>query len=410
MNLNRKTIIIVIAGTAAIVLIALGILWYANRSNETKTVKNLFGILPQIGGGGGDGGATNNSQPITNNGEGAPEGNETGGETVDEIAPEDNLLQIVKKAILGATLTANGDKIIYYVRAGGKLEMVDFSGGTPEQISPLTIVGMFDVVWQKAKRRNIVSYLEETTIKRFINATATTSVVFLPEGIRLFDFSPDSRSLAYLLQKNGATQLITATEEGKNPKVVFETPISDFSLLWIAPKKILLQSAPSNRAPSIIYLFDTGTKTLEKIFSDIRGSMTIASPDGNTILTSFVENNGRIALTLTNQKGENGRTVAPATLAEKCIFTKDAKTLYCAISQESADLPAQQQAGLPDEWLRGDTALQDQFVRIPINTLTAEALSDKTKIDAINLFLSPDGQYLFFQDKNDLTLWRLKIP
>lgn len=399
MNLNRKTIILVIAGTAAVVLIALGILWRTSRSNETKTVKNLFGILPQIGGGGGS--TTDNSQPTTNNNKDATGGSETGDETADGEALEAALLQIVKKSIWGATLTADGGRIIYYVRAGGKLETVDFAGGTPEQISPLTIVGIFDVVWQKAKRYNIVSYLEETTVKRFISATATTSIVFLPDGVRSFNFSPDSRSLAYLLQKSEMTQLVTAAEDGKNPRVALETAIPDFSLVWIAPKKILLQSTPSNKSSGVAYLFDTGTKTLEKIFSGVRGNMTIASHDGNALLTSFIENDGRAALLLTNQKGENARMVAPATLAEKCVFAKNAKTLYCAISQESADLP--------DGWLRGDLALQDQFVRIPLETLTAEAVSDKTQIDAINIFLSPDEQYLFFQDKNDLTLWRLRL-
>lgn len=395
MNLNRKTLILVITGTAAVVLLTLGILWYANRSDKTRTVKNLFGILPQVGERGGD--TTDNQPPTTDN-----NGTDDQQPTIDtEEITEAELVQIVKKPILGAALTTNGDRIIYYVRAGGKLETIDFSGETPEQISPLTIVGMFDVVWQKAKRRNIVSYLEDVNVKRFINVVATTSVVFLPEGARSFDFSPDSRSLAYLLPRGGATQLIMAAEDGKSPRVMFETAIPDFALLWIAPKKILLQSAPSNQAPGVVYLFDTGTKTLEKIFSGIRGNMTTASPDGIALLTSFTENDGQIALSLTNQRGENPKTITPATLAEKCIFTKDAKTLFCAISQNEINLP--------DAWLRGDTALKDQFVRIPIDTLIAETLSDKTQLDAINLFLSLDGQYLFFQDKNDLTLWRLKL-
>lgn len=402
MTINRKTLILVIGGTAAVILIALGVLWYINRPDKTKTVKNLFGILPQIGesGGGGGGGGDTTIPPGGIEEEGGT-GGETDGEIDGEEAVETELLQIVKKPILGATLTADGGKIIYYVRSGGKLEMIDFSGGAAEQVSPLTIVGMFDVVWQDAKRRSVVSYQEGTTVKRFINTTATTGVVFLPKDIRSFDFSPDSRSLAYLLPKGDATQLITATEDGKTPRVVFETPIPDFSLLWIAPKKILLQSAPSNQSPGIVYLFDTGTKALEKIFGTIRGNMTIASPDGAALLTSFVGEDGRIALALTNQKGEIPKTITPPTLAEKCVFTKDAKTILCAIPQNDADLP--------DAWLRGDMALQDQFVRIPPDTLVAEGISDKTQIDAINLFLSPDEQYLFFQDKNDLTLWRLKL-
>lgn len=401
MNLNRKTLFLVIAGTAVLVLLAFAVLWYINRPDKAKTVRNLFGILPQAGapvGGGGvevsppAGGETS----ITGGEEG--DGGEVGGEEIAEV----ELLQIVKKPVLGATLTADGAKIMYYARSGGKLESVDFSGENQEQISPLTIVGMFDVVWQKAKRKSIVSYSEDAAVKRFINTTATTGVVFLPEAVRSVDFSPDSRSLAYLLRKGDVTQLVIATEDGKKPSVAYETPISDFSLLWLAPKKILLQSAPSNKAPGIAYLFDTGTKALEKIFSGMSGAMTIASPDGNSLLSSFMQDNGSIALSLANQKGENGRAITPATFAEKCVFAKDAKTLYCAVSQNQA-------ADLPDAWLRGDVAPEDQFVKIPMDTLIAEAISDKTQFDAINLFLSPDGKYLFFQDKNDLTLWRLKL-
>lgn len=401
MNLNRKTLFLVVAGTAMLVLIVFGVLWYANRPDKTKTVRNLFGILPQVGAPSGGGSGVEVSPPAGGGtaitGEEGTGGALSGGEEI----PEPELLQIVKKPVLGATLAADGAKIMYYARSGGKLESVDFSGENQEQISPLTIVSMFDVVWQKAKRKSIVSYSEDAGIKRFINTTATTSVVFLPEGARSADFSPDSRSLAYLLRKSDVTQLVIASEDGKKPAVVYETPIADFSLSWIAPKKILLQSAPSNRVPGIAYLFDTGTKTLEKIFSGALGAMTIASPDGNSLLTSFMSNNESIALSLINQNGENGMTVTPATLAEKCVFAKDAKTLYCAVSQNGTDLP--------DAWLRGDVALEGQFMKIPTNTRIAEAISEKTPFDAINLFLSPDGQYIFFQDKNDMTLWRLTL-
>lgn len=393
MNLNRKILFLIIAGTALLVLIVFGVLWYINinRPDETKTVRNLFGILPQTGAPR-SGGIIGGKQPTTNNRQPTTDGLKT---------EEAELVQIVKKSILGATLTADGAKIMYYARSGGKLESVDFSGETQEQISPLTIVGMFDIVWQGAKRRSVVSYLEEANVKRFINETATTSVVFLPEGIRSLGFSPDSRSLAYLLQKDETTQLIITTENGKKPFVAYETSIPDFSLLWIAPQKILLQSAPSNHAAGIIYLFDTATKTLEKIFSGIRGGMTTASPDGATLLTSFIGSDGRAVLSLVNQKGENARLITPATMSEKCVFTKNAKTIYCAVSQDAPELP--------DAWLRGDTALEDRFIRIPLHTLAAETISNKTELDAINLFLSPDEQYLFFQNKNDLSLWRLKL-
>lgn len=400
MNLNRKTLLLVIAGTALLVLIAFGVLWYMNRPDKTKMVRNLFGILPQTGERG-DGGSQevlppSGNETLTGGGEGGVDGDNEIKETT-----EAELLQIIKKPILGATLSADNAKIMYYTKSGGKLEAVDFSGETQEQISPLTIVGIFDVVWQNAKRHSVISYLDSANAKRFINETATTGVVFLPEGIRSAVFSPDSRSLAYLLRKSEITQLITATETGGKPQVVYETLVPDFSLLWIAPKKILLQSAPSSHVAGIVYLFDTGTKTLEKIFSDIRGGMTIASPDGAALLTSFIGGDGRGALSLTNQKGENAQSITPATMSEKCVFTKDAKTIYCAVSQDAQELP--------DAWFRGDIALEDQFMRIPADTLVAEVISDKTQFDATNLFLSPDGKYLFFQDKNDLTLWRLKL-
>lgn len=403
MNLNRKTLFLVIAGTALLVLLVFGVLWYINRPDATKTVRNLFGILPQTGAPtGGDGGvdvsSPAGSETSVTGGEEEIGGALPGGEEVSEA----ELLQIVKKPILGATFTADNAKIMYYARSGGKLEMVDFSGSAEEQISSLTIAGMFDAIWQKAKRRSVVSYSEDAAAKRFINTTATTGVVFLPEGVRSFDFSSDSRSLAYLLRKGEITQLVIAAEDGKRPAVAYETPVPDLSLLWIAPKKILLQSAPSHKTPGIVYLFDTGTKVLEKVFSGVLGAVTIASPDGNALLTSFMQDNGSIALLLTNQKGENGRTITPATMSEKCVFTKDAKHLYCAVSQNQA-------ADLPDAWLRGDAALEDQFMKIPMDTRIAEAISAQTQFDAINLFLSPDGQYLFFQDKNDLTLWRLKL-
>jgi hypothetical protein len=82
--------------------------------------------------------------------------------------------------------------------------------------------------------------------------------------------------------------------------------------------------------------------------------------------------------------------------------------LYCGIPlQGIAD-------GEPDAWYKGISHYADRLWKFNVDVDFANIITDPKKefnvdIDAENLFLSPNEDYLFLENKNDLTLWALKL-
>ena len=65
---------------------------------------------------------------------------------------------------------------------------------------------------------------------------------------------------------------------------------------------------------------------------------------------------------------------------------------------------------MPDEWYKGAVSFSDAIVEIDAATSqTKTLLENEADVDLISPFVSPDGKYLFFQNKKDGTLWRLML-
>ena len=109
----------------------------------------------------------------------------------------------------------------------------------------------------------------------------------------------------------------------------------------------------------------------------------------------------------------------PITLPEKCDGVNG--VFVCATPKS---IPAETLSGyetvFPDSWYQGDIAFED--VVIMVNAATGEKrlllssdqdeirlLSDNTLFDVIHPHLTPDGEFFFFVNKYDLSLWMLRV-
>lgn len=406
-ELNIKKIIIY--GVAGLIILGAigGLIYYFLLRSTPTTPQTGFGTLPTISGrsanGSNSGGAT---QP---GGAGGQIFNATttptGTLNIGTTTP-DALTQIIKKPILAPTLSAKKDAILYYARQGGKAESVDFNGENMAQISNLTILNMIDSAWRPSKEKSIVSYLDNETKKTFVMAVATTTqTAFLPETTAGTSWSPDGKSIAYLTRQNNTVSFFISGSSGKSGKFIFSPIIPDFSIQWIAKNKILFVTKPSGIAPSTAYLFDTGTQSFSKIFDRIFGLIVSASSDGKLLLTTKADTAGGKPNTLiSNFDGSGARALPFVTMPEKCVFDPKNINLFCAIPRNISIFEI-----LPDDWYMGKGFFSDSIVMINVKTFIATALTPPLPIDAINPFISPQEDFLFFQNKKDYSLWRLKL-
>ena len=115
-------------------------------------------------------------------------------------------------------------------------------------------------------------------------------------------------------------------------------------------------------------------------------------------------------MTLVAQNRQTGSVSnLSSSLAEKCVWSvKNPDLVYCGIPSNNIG------PGEPDNWYRGMTHFSDRIWFFNTKLNTSEILAEpesffNVKIDLIEPRLSPKEDYLIFENKNDLSLWALKM-
>jgi len=317
-------------------------------------------------------------------------------------ALEARLIRLTDFPVISAALNKNEDKIFFYKKEGGDLFSSDFKGENKEKVSNLTIIGISEAMWSPLKDRAAVFYLDQETKKGFLHL-GTSSVAVLPQDIHSFSWSPDGKSLAYLIKRNSEADLIIADSSGKNPKTVFRTPLVETNLQWITTDKIAFETAPSGLTEGFLFLYSRGSGTLNKIISGF-GITSLWSPDGKKIITASTKAEGKnLNTVLYDSSGQEIWTPALTTLPEKCAWFS-AKELICAVPRSISP-----RAIWPDGYLRGEIFTSDRVVILDSDKKTIQEIFNEGNFDITNLLITKDQSYLVFADRRDGTLWSLKL-
>jgi hypothetical protein len=97
------------------------------------------------------------------------------------------------------------------------------------------------------------------------------------------------------------------------------------------------------------------------------------------------------------------------TLADKCVWgNKDKKVVYCAVPKSISN------NNYPDAWYQGVASFSDNFWRIDIEKGTTDIIyqtgvNEDVSVDAMDLRINEDDNFIIFTDKNNLSLWGLQI-
>ncbi len=264
----------------------------------------------------------------------------------------------------------------------------------------------------------IMRYLKEDgeTIQTFVGSlpkemlggdgegSAEIKGSFLQSGIRDISLSPDGSKMFYLFDSGeNASGIMLNFATGKKAQI-FSSPFTEWLSFWPANNIITLTTRPSARVPGYVYSIDGVGKNLIKIFGDVNGLTTLASPNGKLIL--FNDNN--LSLYIYREDTRNSGVLGIKTLPEKCVWGKESDVLYCSVPRL---IPT---GGYPDSWYQGETSFSDQIWKIDVSTKNTTLLFDSQKereeeFDGIRLALDEKEDYLFFMNKKNPFLWKLDL-
>lgn len=298
-------------------------------------------------------------------------------------------------------------------------------GKDPVRISNTTIPGIQEALWSNSGEYVALRYLDgkENIIKTFIahpgeTPTTTLEGKYIEDNIASIVVAPRERSAAekFLassrLADDGGILFESRTFDGTRQSRVLSLAIPEWHVEWPASGVLYFTTSPSNQIAGYTYLYDlarggiSGGDSFAKILGPLKGLLSRASPDGTTVLFSYISGE-RLVTKLYNTRTEVEISLGIATLADKCAFgTK--KTVYCAVP---FFLPS---ANYPDDWYSGVVGFSDVIWEINTETGVGDVLVYPERelgisIDAINLATSQSGDFLYFKDKTSGILWQYAL-
>jgi len=316
---------------------------------------------------------------------------------------EQKLIRLTDFAVISPSLNKTEDKVLFYKKDGGDLLASDFRGAQQEKLSNLTIVGLMEAVWSTGRDRAAVFYLDLDSIKGFLHI-GTSSVAILPSGITSAAWSPDGKSLAYLLPKEDLIELVAADASGRNPRTVFRTPLTDSRIAWITPDLFIFSSAPSGLAEGYLFSFSRRDNSFIRIMGPAFGLTGLWSPDGSAALVSSTGRGGKKSiLSLYRRSAAKSEALTAVTLSEKCAWAGN-DTVFCGAAR---DIPAN--VILPDDYLRGEFSSADRIIAIDVKTAEVSEVFNEGLFDISSPLVTKDKKYLLFVNRIDGTLWSLKL-
>lgn len=309
------------------------------------------------------------------------------------------------------SLGVNKDAVRYHKNTpenlGHLFERKKETLGDEERISNLLMQQVEKIKWSPDGNTALVSYRDgELNIRSFLvfyKGTTTPKTRFIEDDITELAFSPDSKSIAYILKNKDAYDVFVASLTLQNPRRVFSNNIPSFELSWPKANTLALKTKSSYEIESFLYSIPAAGGILNKIFGG-RGIDAVWNSAGTQIVLSRVNTDGRpLALILLDVSSGEQTPLPFATFAEKCVFGKgNPQMLYCGVPKF---IPA---GHFPDEWWQGKAALQDTVAVYDLRE-EKQLASINTLSDVVSPIIFDDDSYLFFQDKNTDRLWAVKL-
>lgn len=295
------------------------------------------------------------------------------------------------------------------------------------RISNTTIPRIYDTYWNLNGESLVFRYLEDGTnkIQTYLATLSSPSVFaeggssespsmlkdlkgnFLVEGIADISVSPDKTRFFTLEPVVGGVVGITEDFIGGTKSQVFESSLSEWLSFWPNSTTITLTTKPSGLVPGYMYSVDVNKKSFDKVLGGIVGLTTKMSPDGKKVLYSASVANG-VRLYSYDLNTKSITDLGMSTLPEKCVWSKDSITVYCAVPKSFSS------GTYPDVWYQGRVFFEDVLWSMNLDTSVYYTLIDpsdvlNTSIDMTNLFLDGGEKYIFFTNKKDGILWSYRI-
>ncbi|MFZ5982586.1 MAG: hypothetical protein ACOYS2_03410 [Patescibacteria group bacterium] len=319
------------------------------------------------------------------------------------------LVAISQDSVISPILKDDGVTIIYYSSQNGQVFQIDLEGNNKKTVSDKNLIGLKKVLWSPNQTK-VLSDFGDQGIKFWSYSEKLGGD--LGKNIKSANFQNDQKIVyAYFDQKTNQSSLNVADWDGKNWKRITDLSFYGQNIIPV-PRSGLVSFWNFPGANFETNLFTVpiigGEKKL--LFSGKFGADYLWNPSGSQLLVSHSnEKNGhKTILALLDSQGQNYQDLGLPTFVSKCVWGQNGKTIYYALP---GSMPGS--AVLPDDYIQGKFKTTDTFWKVDTTTGKKERLIDLSeigeKIDAENLFLNSNESFLFFVNRYDGKIWRIRL-
>ncbi len=321
-------------------------------------------------------------------------------------------LKLAETPVLGLRLFPGTNKVLFY--QAQKFFTVDPYSGERKSVGAYPFTEVQKFVWDLSGNKAIVKDLGEYYIFDF-RSNLTKK---FPDKIDIAIWNRQGDKVIY---KNYNTQthqrqIKVADTDGNNKMVAVDNLPYRRIEMTLQPRtdRFCYFPSPDARVKGRLFCQNLDGSNLQE-WGGNYGQDYLWSPAGEKILTSFAkdETGSQLVLGVMNKNGGEFHGLAFPTTVRKCVWSKDGVNVYCALL---GNIPTV--VMLPNFWQEKSFDSVDTFWKINTETGKKSRLVEVEKMkqgdkellfDTTNLLLDPEEEFLFFIDRRQGDLWRIKI-
>lgn len=370
-------------------------------------------------------GRTDNDQTSNQDNPYASTTNGVGG----SITPKLPRLRLLSNTPVGgyaASTTATSTTIRWIDRGRGNIFEQNLASQSSQVISNTILPRIYLSVWNKNLSAFIASMLPtqsdtpntlyaELRPQKFATSTAIGNTPYvlkgnnLPGEIMAYATSPRRDKIFTLVKSTAGAIGYVSNFDGTKTTKIFATPLTKVSVEWPEENTLAITTNGSSSHEGYLYFVNIKTGAWRKILGPIAGLTTTTSRDAKYVLASSPSKDQFVDTAIYTVGTNNLTSAVVRTLSDKCVWGNFYKNIvYCAA-------PLQTTVGTyPDDWYKGTLSTADKIWQIDASTGEVHLVSNVVDqsdrvINAFNLALDPKDEYLFFMNKDDLTLWSFDL-
>ena len=415
--INQKRTIIIAGVVIAIIIILAGVWFFFLRAPGTSTTATSNPVFSPLNTQGST--RTNTTNTTTTN-----QTNST--TTISTIKTAVPTLRIISSTPIGgysASTTGTTTVVRWVDRGRGNVYQTQMNGFDVQTVSNTLLPRVYNSIWNTKMTAFIASILADdsetpSTVYAELRSSATTSSSLAPQELRgrnlptntiAYAVSPKKDQVFILVKEGIGSTGYVSSFDGSKTVQIFTTPLTQLNVDWPTDTSIAITTKGISDQAGYLYLINSKTGVWSKVLGPLNGLSARVSHDGKHVLYSTSDGNDGVTTKIYTVSTNSSMEAMIHTLADKCVWGNFYKDMaYCAV-------PFQNVAGAyPDDWYKGVVSPVDKIWQINsatnelhiVNPLIGQA---KTVVDAFNLGLDNKDNYLFFMNKNDLSLWSVDL-